>query len=108
LYFGITAALLFLVGFLITRKEMRGKSKHYLGIAIFVLTCFYIFSIDFTFNKVLKEHQRTRITVLLGEEEKLVEQIEALKIKRDAEGISKEEKQNFRDNIGEKRFSLRE
>jgi rod shape determining protein RodA len=108
LYFGITAALLFLVGFLITRKEMRGKSKHYLGVAIFVLTCFYIFSIDFTFNKVLKEHQRTRITVLLGEEEKLVEQIEALKIKRDAEGISKEEKQNFRDNIGEKRFSLRE
>ena len=107
LYFGIAVALLFLVVFLVTRKEMKGKSKHYLGIAIFVLTCLYIFSIDFTFNKVLKEHQRTRITVLLGEEEKLVEQIEALKIERDAAGISKEAKQKLRDDIGQKRYSLR-
>ncbi len=108
LYYSIGGGLFCLVVFLITRKEMRDKSIHYLGIAIFVLTSFYIFSIDFAFNKVLKEHQRTRITVLLGEEEKLVEQIEALKIERDAEGISKEEKQIIRDNIGAKRFSLRE
>jgi rod shape determining protein RodA len=108
LYYGIAAALFFLVVFLVTRKEMRDKMIHYIGIAIFVITCFYIFSIDFTFNKVLKEHQRTRITVLLGEEEKLIEQIEALKIGRDAEGVSKENKQAIRDNIGAKRFSLRE
>ncbi len=108
LYFGIAGALFFLIVFLITRKEMRDKAVHYVVVAIFVLTCFYIFSIDFAFNKVLKEHQRTRITVLLGEEEKLVEQIEALKIERDAEGISKEEKQVIRDNIGAKRYSLRE
>ena len=57
---------------------------------------------------MLKEHQRTRITVLLGEEDKLIEQIEALKVERDAEGISKEEKQKFRDDIGAKRYSLRE
>jgi rod shape determining protein RodA len=108
MYYGIAGSLFFLVVFLLTRKEMKGKAIHYLGIAIFVLTCFYIFSIDFAFNKVLKEHQRTRITVLLGEEEKLVEQIEALKMERDAEGVSKEEKQIIRDNIGAKRFSLRE
>jgi rod shape determining protein RodA len=108
LYYSIVGGLFFLVVYLITRKEMRDKSIHYLGVAIFVLTCFYIFSIDFTFNKVLKEHQRTRITVLLGEEEKLIEQIEALKIERDVDGISKEEKQIIRDDIGGKRFSLRE
>ncbi len=108
LYYSIAGGLFFLVVYLITRKEMRDKSIHYIGVVIFVLTCFYIFSIDFAFNKVLKEHQRTRITVLLGEEEKLVEQIETLKIARDAEGISKEEKQKIRDDIGAKRFSLRE
>ena len=79
LYCVIAGGLFFLVVYLITRKEMRDKAIHYFGIAIFVLTCFYIFSIDFAFNKVLKEHQRTRITVLLGEEEKLIEQIEASK-----------------------------
>ena len=108
LYSGIGLLLFCLLVFLVTRKEMRDKSVHYLGIAIFVLSCFYIFSIDFAFNQVLKEHQRTRITVLLGEEDKLVEQIEALKIERDAAGISKEDKQLIRDNIGAKRFSLRE
>jgi rod shape determining protein RodA len=108
LYYVIGAALVGLVGFLIAQKEMKGKATHYVGILIFVLTCAYVFSIDFTFNKVLKEHQRTRITVLLGEEDKLIEQIEVLKIERDSEGISKEKKQIIRDDIGAKRFSLRE
>jgi len=108
LYYGIAGALFFLVVYLITRKEMRDKAIHYVGIVIFVITCSYIYSIDFAFNKVLKEHQRTRITVLLGEEEKLIEQIQALKLARDREGISKEDKQVIRDDIGVKRFSLRE
>jgi rod shape determining protein RodA len=108
LYYGIAGALFFLVVYLITRKEMRDKAIHYVGIVIFVITCSYIYSIDFAFNKVLKEHQRTRITVLLGEEEKLIEQIQALKLARDREGISKEDKQEIRDDIGVKRFSLRE
>jgi rod shape determining protein RodA len=107
-YYVIGGILFLLTVFLATKKEMKGKATHFLGILIFVLTCAYIFSIDFTFNKVLKEHQRTRITVLLGEEDKLVEQIEQLKIERDAEGISQEEKQIIRDDIGAKRFSLRE
>ena len=109
LAYAVIGGLLFLLGvYLIAKKEMRDKATHFVGIAIFVLTCFYIFSIDFTFNKVLKEHQRTRITVLLGEEDKLIEQIEELKLERDTEGISKEEKQIIRDDIGAKRFSLRE
>ena len=108
LYYGIGAGLFVLLVFLITHKEIRNKVVHYVGILIFVLTCAYVFSIDFAFNKVLKEHQRTRITVLLGEEDKLIEQIEELKIERDIEGISKEDKQKIRDDIGAKRYSLRE
>ncbi len=108
IYYGIGGALLLLSIYLFVKKEMKDKSTHFLGVLIFVVTCFFIFSIDFTFNKVLKEHQRTRITVLLGEEDKLVEQIEKLKIERDAEGISKEDKQQLRDDIGAKKYSLRE
>ena len=107
-YISVGGLLFLLIGYLITKKEIKDKLTHFVGIAIFVITCFYIFSIDFTFNKVLKEHQRTRITVLLGEEDKLIEQIAELKLERDAEGISKEEKQQLRDDIGAKKFSLRE
>lgn len=107
LYSLIGGGLVVLIGFLMKQKEMKGKSMHYVGVLIFVLTCSYVFSIDFAFNKVLKEHQRTRITVLLGEEDKLIEQIEALKLERDSEGISVDEKQTIRDDIGAKRFSLR-
>lgn len=107
-YYGIGAGLFMLLVYLVAKKEMRDKAVHYVAILIFVLTCAYVFSIDFAFNKVLKEHQRTRITVLLGEEDKLIEQIEELKLERDDEGISKEEKQAIRNDIGEKRFSLRE
>jgi len=107
LYYVIGGGLVVLIAFLMAQKEMKGKSIHYVGVLIFVLTCSYVFSIDFAFNKVLKEHQRTRITVLLGEEDKLIEQIEELKLERDAEGVSGEEKQAIRDDIGVKRFSLR-
>jgi len=108
LYYFLAGAIFFLMVYLITKKEMKNKAVHYLGILIFILTCSYVFSIDFAFNKVLKEHQRTRITVLLGEEDKLIEQIEALKVERDEEGVSKEEKQKIRDDIGAKRYSLKE
>ena len=108
LYIGIGGLLFALMVYLLTNKELKDKVTHFIAISIFVLSCFFIFSIDFTFNKVLKEHQRTRITVLLGEEDKLIEQIEELKIERDAQGISEEDKQTIRDDIGAKRYSLRE
>ena len=107
LYYLLGGGLIVLVGFLLSQKELKAKSMHYVGVLIFVLTCAYVFSIDFAFNKVLKEHQRTRITVLLGEEDKLIEQIEELKLERDAEDVSGDEKQTIRDDIGAKRFSLR-
>lgn len=108
IYYGVAGLLFFLIIYLVTKKELKNKITHFIGVLIFVLTCAYIFSIDFAFNKVLKEHQRTRITVLLGEEDKLVEQIDQLRQERNKEGISNEEKQQLRDDIGAKKYSLRE
>ncbi len=107
-YYALAAIMMFLFVFLTIKREIKDKKVHFTWIFIFVATCAFIFSIDFVFNKVLQEHQRTRITVLLGEEDKLVEQIEQLKLERDAEGISAEEKQKLRDDIGAKRYSLKQ
>lgn len=107
-YYTIAALLFVLIVFIASNKELKGKSTHYISILIFVFTCAFIFSVDFVFNEVLKEHQRTRITVLLGEEDKLVEQIEQLKLERDNPNLTDEEKQQLRDDIGAKKYSLRE
>ena len=49
-YIGVGGMLFLLIVYLITKKELKDKATHFIAIAIFVLTCFYIFSIDFTFN----------------------------------------------------------
>lgn len=107
-YYSLGALLLVLLIYIATKKELKDKSTHYLGVVIFVVTSTFIFSVDFVFNEMLKEHQRTRITVLLGEEDKLVEQIEQLKEERDNPNLTTEEKQEIRDDIGAKKYSLRE
>jgi len=107
-YYTLAALLFVLLVYVAINKELKDKSTHYLGIFIFVITCTFIFSVDFVFNEVLKEHQRTRITVLLGEEDKLVEQIKQLKLERDNPDLSDKEKQQLRDDIGAKKYSLRE
>ncbi|MCB0403097.1 MAG: rod shape-determining protein RodA [Flavobacteriales bacterium] len=106
-YYLLGGLLVFLFVFLMVKKEFKDKKTAYTWMMIFVATCMFIFSIDFVFNKVLQEHQRTRITVLLGEEDKLVEQIEELKKERDSEELSDEERQKIRDDIGAKNFSLK-
>lgn len=45
----------------------RRSRKTYINTAlIFVLSCVFVFSVDFAFQKVLEPHQRERIDVLLG------------------------------------------
>lgn len=107
-YYGLASLLFVFIVYLASNKELKNKSSHYLGVIIFVVSCAFVFSVDFVFNEVLKEHQRTRITVLLGEEDKLVEQIEQLKLERDNPDLSAEAKQQLRDDIGAKKYSLRE
>lgn len=71
-------ALGYLVG-LLAGKPHRNRSVKMLMLGAFVAVSSFVFSVDYIFTNVLKEHQRTRITVLLGEEDKLQEQIVSLR-----------------------------
>lgn len=107
-YYSIGASILTLLMYLLLKKEMRDKAIHYVGILIFVLTCSYIFSIDFTFNNILKEHQRTRITVLLGEEDKLIEQIDELTLELKEAKLTHQLKQTIVTDLEEKKTHLKD
>jgi rod shape determining protein RodA len=48
------------------RKRLRSV---YLILLVFFVSVAYTFSIDYVFNEVLKEHQRRRVTILLGFED---------------------------------------
>ncbi|MBW6483582.1 MAG: rod shape-determining protein RodA [Vicingaceae bacterium] len=108
IFYGIAAIITFITLFIITHKKLKDKGSHYLGIFIFVVSCAYIYSIDFAFNKVLKEHQRTRITVLLGEEDQLIKQIKALEFKMNEETFSQEQKLIIKTDLKTKKESLKE
>jgi len=54
--------ILTLVFYLITKKKGIAKM-----IATFAVMFVFVFSVDYAFNKVLQEHQRNRILVLLGQ-----------------------------------------
>jgi len=61
----ILGALYFIFLFLIE------KTKHnvWLLTGIFIAACAFVFSVDFAFNNVLKQHQQTRINIILGKEQ---------------------------------------
>ena len=54
---------------LILYKKTRKKYKSF--IAIFLLSSVFVFSVNYTFQKVLEPHQKKRINVLLGIEQDL-------------------------------------
>ena len=54
--------VIFLTYYLITKKKGLVKM-----LAVFVCMFVFVFSVDYAFNKVLQEHQRNRILVLLGQ-----------------------------------------
>lgn len=54
--------VIFLTYYLITKKKGLVKM-----LAVFACMFVFVFSVDYAFNKVLQEHQRNRILVLLGQ-----------------------------------------
>ena len=46
----------------------RTKKNVWLLTGILIAACAFVFSVDFAFNHVLKQHQRTRINIILGKE----------------------------------------
>lgn len=93
--------------YVIAKKELKGKLNHFLLIGVFVGTCGFIYSIDFAFNNILKEHHRTRITVLLGEEDKLTEQIDGLKLSLKDTTLNETQVTEIKDHLSSKKESLK-
>ena len=58
---GTTAVLVLFIFFM-----ERTKKNIWSLIAVFFVSAMFIFSVDFFFYKVLKQHQRTRINIILG------------------------------------------
>lgn len=54
--------LLVVIYYLVNKKKGIGKM-----LAVFAFMFVFVFSVDYAFNKVLQEHQRNRILVLLGQ-----------------------------------------
>lgn len=54
--------LLAVIYYLVNKKKGIGKM-----LAVFAFMFVFVFSVDYAFNKVLQEHQRNRILVLLGQ-----------------------------------------
>lgn len=94
--------------YLLFKKELKKKGQHFLYIILIVGISGFIYSIDFAFNNILKEHQRTRITVLLGEEDQLEEQIESLKATLENKDLSPEKVQEIKANLRDKKQNLKD
>ena len=58
---GLTVLFIILMFFI-----ERSKKNIWKIIAVFAVSVMFIFSVDFFFYKVLKQHQRTRINIILG------------------------------------------
>ena len=84
LILGFLAALLFVLTLLVPKLVLfcvivgigvvafflvrRKRQTIFIIVAGVVISCLIVFSVDYAFNHVLQEHQRTRINVLLGKE----------------------------------------
>src|SRR5260221_583985 len=61
---GILGGITFLF-FLFSRKSKKNIA---VAAGVFIVTAGIVMSVDYVYNKVLQEHQRTRINVLLGKD----------------------------------------
>ena len=84
LIIGLIAATLFILSLCVSKWYMmigllviyafflflidRTKKNVWLLTGILIAACAFVFSVDFAFNHVLKQHQRTRINIILGKE----------------------------------------
>ena len=62
-YMAIALLVVAVFSFLIFKKIRRNWKAFLIGLSIAMV---FVFSVDYTFNKVLEQHQRVRIQVMLG------------------------------------------
>jgi rod shape determining protein RodA len=87
-------------------REIKDRWDRNGVISIFIIALGFIFTVGFIFTNVLQEHQRTRITVLLGEEDKLREQITALQEQVNALPVGTEVRKQAKSDLRSKKESL--
>ena len=88
------------------RKSVKFKQGRIVLTALFIIAVGFVSSVNYVFNNVLKEHQRTRITVLLGEEDNLTEQIKQLEAERKELAADNARRKELKTAIREKKKSL--
>jgi rod shape determining protein RodA len=87
-------------------REIKDRKQRISLMAMSVVSMWFIFTVGYIFNNVLQEHQRTRITVLLGEEGKLEDQITELSARYHEMDENNSERTQLRQDIKEKKESL--
>lgn len=102
----IESAAIVLFLFNAFNREIKDRWERNGILTIFIIALGFIFTVGFIFTNVLQEHQRTRITVLLGEEDKLKEQILDLKAQVDALPVGTQEREQAKSDLKSKKQSL--
>ncbi len=103
---GVLGLSIALIIYNFTQREMKNRGARNGAIGLFVVAMGFIYTVGFIFNNVLQEHQRTRITVLLGEEDKLSEQIATLKTRYQELPASSEIRSQIKSDLASKKESL--
>lgn len=87
-------------------REIKDRWERNAILGLLTISLGFIFTVGFIFTNVLQEHQRTRITVLLGEEDKLKDQIVVLQTQLEEAPKDSETYQQLRTDLRAKKESL--
>jgi rod shape determining protein RodA len=108
LFYIITAVLItYFIIHLYNSKLKYKKEKRWITFIVLTILLF-ITSIDYVFYNVLKDHQRTRISVLLGEEDKIKSQIKDLQSRLDTISKTDADYEYYRKTLAEQKQSLKD
>ncbi|MGD1846131.1 MAG: rod shape-determining protein RodA [Salibacteraceae bacterium] len=108
---------LFLIGYLVLLlvgaivynfrlREIRNRGQRNRMLLVPLASIGFMITVGFIFNNVMKEHQRTRITLLLGEESKLEDQVNELKLTLSGLPEDAPQRKEVRNDLREKKRSL--
>lgn len=105
----IIAILLLCGGFIFFNRKR--KPLIFLGIAVFLISSFYILSLDFVFSRILKPHQQQRILVTLNQDvdEYYQKKSKGFSIFKFERKVSKEKSDSKRDysyNVRQSKISI--
>lgn len=102
----LVSLLIGLMLFNFRRRDIRNRNQRNRMLLVTLAAIGFMFTVGYIFNNVLQEHQRTRITLLLGEEGKLEDQVAQLTITYENLASEDPQKKEVRTALREKKRSL--